>query len=90
MKECYGRLSQTFNGFLKGVIRFTLIFSPEFLLLDKPAKTVSPDEFGIDKVCRFIEKGTNESVLTLEEIFSLAVIFNLIVIVLSYFSMKSI
>ncbi len=50
MKESYGTLSETINGLQKEGYTLDFNISPEFVQGDKPNRTISSEDFVIDKV----------------------------------------
>ena len=53
MKESYGTLSETINGLKKEGYTLDFNISPDFVQGDKPNRTLSSEDFVIDKVYRF-------------------------------------
>jgi quercetin dioxygenase-like cupin family protein len=53
MKERYGTLSETINGLKKEGYTLDFNISPDFVQGDKPNRTLSSEDFVIDKVYRF-------------------------------------
>ena len=53
MKESYGTLSETINGLQKEGYTLDFNISPEFVQGDKPNRTISSEDFVIDKVYGF-------------------------------------
>lgn len=58
MKESYGTLSETINGLKEEGYTLDFNISPDFEQGDKPNRTISSEDFMIDKVYRF-ESETN-------------------------------